>query len=78
MESLKSQYKKLLADHITVSVDDLTENEEALIEKAFVLFQDKLDDIKVLNDEIKRISIELANLKSMHDDGDYNDNEEED
>jgi hypothetical protein len=75
MESLKKQYIKLMADHITVSVEDLSENEERLIEKSYSLFIEKMDDIKILNDEIKRISIELANLKSMHDDKDYSEEE---
>jgi predicted nucleotidyltransferase len=32
----------------------------------------ELDDIKILNDELKRVNIELINLKSMLDDSDYN------
>jgi len=68
MESLKDKYIKLLAGKITVSVDDLTENELSLITESFELFSEKLDDIKILNDELKRISVELANLKAMHDD----------
>ena len=59
---------KLLASRIIVSVDDLTDNELKLIEESFELFSEKLDEIQVLNEEIKRISIELANLKAMQDD----------
>jgi hypothetical protein len=75
MESLKDKYVKLLAGRITVSVDDLTDNELKLINESFELFSEKLDDIRVLNDELKRISVELANLKSMRDDSenDYDD-----
>ena len=68
MESIKDKYIKLLAGKITVSMDDLTENELSLITESFELFSEKLDDIKVLNDELKRISVELANLKAMSDD----------
>lgn len=68
MESLKDKYVKLLAGKITVSVDDLTDNELKLINESFELFSEKLDDIKILHDELKRISIELANLKAMRDD----------
>jgi hypothetical protein len=68
MESLKDKYIKLLAGKITVSMDDLTDNELKLITESFELFSEKLDDIKILNDELKRISVELANLKAMHDD----------
>ena len=42
----------------------------------YELFEEKLEDIKILNDEIKRISLELANLKSYQDDGDYGYDEE--
>lgn len=70
MESLKDKYVKLLAGRITVSVDDLTDNELKLINESFELFSEKLDDIRILNDELKRISVELANLKAMQDDSD--------
>lgn len=75
MESLKDKYVKLLAGKITVSVDDLTDNELKLINESFELFSEKLDDIRILNDELKRISIELVNLKAMGDDSenDYDD-----
>jgi hypothetical protein len=75
MESLKDKYVKLLASKITVSVDDLTDNELKLINESFELFDEKLDDIRILKDELKRVSIELANLKAMHDDSenDYED-----
>lgn len=75
MESLKDKYVKLLSGKITVSVDDLTDNELKLINESFELFSEKLDDIRILNDELKRISVELANLKAMQDDSenDYDD-----
>ena len=62
---MKDKYKKLLADHVTISLEDLTPSENAIIDKSFELFDDKLNDIKVLNDEVKRLSLELANLKAM-------------
>ena len=75
--TLKEKYTKLLADSITVSLDDLQPNEVILIEKSFELFEEKLADLKIANDEIKRISVELANTKAMLDDtaNDY-DNED--
>jgi hypothetical protein len=68
MGLLKDRYVKLLASKITVSVDDLTDNELKLIEESFELFSEKLQDITILNDELRRVNIELINLKSMHDD----------
>lgn len=65
--SLEDQYRKILADHITLALEDLTDNEHQLINKAFAMFKDKLDDIKTLNDEIYRINLELANTNAMAD-----------
>ena len=70
MDSLKDKYIKLLAGKITVSVDDLTDNELKLINESYELFSEKLDDIRLLNEQIKRISVELANFKAMQDDSD--------
>lgn len=67
MESLKDKYVKLLASKITVSVDDLTDNELKLIEESFELFTEKLQDITLLNNELRRVNVELANIKAMHD-----------
>ncbi len=68
MDSLKDRYVKLLASKITVSVDDLTDNEIKLIDESFELFNEKLQDITLLNDELRRVNIELINFKAMHDD----------
>jgi hypothetical protein len=77
-ETLKEKYTKLLSNHITVSLDDLTDNEKALIEKSFELFEEKLEEIKLSNDEVRRLAIELANTKAMYkiernEDTNYND-----
>jgi hypothetical protein len=76
MNTLKKQYIKLLSDKMLVNGEDLTPNELILIEESFNLFLEKLDDIKILNDELKRVTIELINLKAMHDDSEnyYDDN----
>ncbi|MCK9574785.1 MAG: hypothetical protein WC979_02980 [Candidatus Pacearchaeota archaeon] len=68
VKSLKEQYIQMFADKITVSVDDLTESEKALINFAYELFLEKLEEIKIANDELKRTKIELLNLKIMLDD----------
>jgi len=65
MESLKGKFIKILADHVSISVEDLSPSELSIIDKSFELFQDKLLEIKTLDDEVKRLSIELANLKAM-------------
>ena len=69
--SLKDQYYDLVTDRIKVSKDDLTENEIRIIEFGFELMKEKLEDLKILNDDIKRLSIENANLKAYNDDKDF-------
>jgi len=70
-KTLKEQYLDLVIDRITVSKEDLTEVEEQIINIGYELLSEKLEDIKILTDENKRISIELANLKAYQDDEDY-------
>jgi hypothetical protein len=68
IKSLKEQYIKLMADKISVSIEDLSQTEKELIDFGYELFSEKMEDIKLLNDDLRRISIELANLKSYRDD----------
>ena len=77
-KTLKEQYLDLVIDRITVSKEDLTEVEEQIINIGYELLSEKLEDIKILNDEIKRISLELANLKAYQDDEDYGDLSDDD
>lgn len=64
--SLKERYTKLIADRVTISIEDLTESEKGIIDESFELFQEKMDDLKIANDEVKRLSVELANYKAMY------------
>jgi len=75
-KSLKDQYYDLVTGRITVSKEDLTKTEIQIIELGFDLMEEKLEDIKILKDNIKRLSIENANLKAYNDDKDYGDEEE--
>jgi len=70
IKSLKEQFTEMMANKISVSLEDLTDNEKQLIESAYEVFKEKLEDIKILGDENKRISIELANLKAYREDSD--------
>ncbi len=74
--SLKDQYYDLVTGRIMVSKEDLTETEIKIIEIGFEMIEEKLDDLKILNDDIKRLSIENANLKAYSDNRDYNEEEE--
>lgn len=76
-KTLKEQYEelilfKLFPDRkIEFIKEELTGNEKKIIEFTYELFQEKLDDMKILKDEITRISVENANLKSFNDNKDY-------
>ncbi len=69
-KTLKEKFTEMMANRICVSLEDLTDNEKILIESAYETFKEKLEDIKILEDENRRISIELANLKAYNDDSD--------
>lgn len=58
----------MMCNILSLSEDDLTDNEKILIEQGFRLFNEKMEDTQILNDENRRISIELANMKSYLED----------
>jgi hypothetical protein len=76
-KTLKEQYEELILSKlfpdrkIEFVREELTDNEKMIIEFTYELFQEKLDDMKILKDEITRISVENANLKSFNDNKDY-------
>lgn len=72
MESLKPQYIKLIANKVCVSVEYLSKTELQILDCAFDLFQEKLDEISMLSDDLRRVNIELLNLKAMLDDSENN------
>jgi len=69
--SLREEYKKSIADKLSISVEDLTKTELEIINHCFDIFQDRLEDLKILTDENKRLTIENANLKAYNDNKDY-------
>ena len=76
-KTLTEQYEELILSKlfpdrkIEFVREELTDNEKMIIEFTYELFQEKLDDMKILKDEITRISVENANLKSFNDNKDY-------
>ena len=77
-KTLKEQYTDLIINRVCISKDDLTDSEKEIIKIGYELFFEKLEDIKILNDELKRVSIELAKVKAYNDDNEYNGDEDED
>ena len=68
----KQKYTEGLVNYLLIKEEDLTETEKEIINYSFSVLKERLEDIKLLNDEVVRLSIELANLKSYNDDKDYN------
>jgi len=68
IKTLKERYVEMMSNKISVSIEDLTDNEMSIIEYSYTIFSEKLEDIKILEDENRRISVELSNLKSYVDD----------
>jgi hypothetical protein len=67
----RQKYTEGVLNHLLIKEEDLTETEKEIITYGFDLLQERLDEMKILNDEIKRLNIELANFKSYNDDKDY-------
>jgi len=60
----KEEYVDGVLNYLLISKEDLTDTEKQIIDYSFSVLKERLEDIKLLNDEIKRLSIELANLKA--------------
>jgi len=70
-KSPKEKYTEGVLNYLLIKKEDLTETEKEIIDYSFSVLKERLEDIKLLNDEVVRLSIELANLKSYNDDKDY-------
>lgn len=70
-KTIKERYYDIFLGKLSLNKEDLTENEILIIEAGYELFNEKLEDIKLLNEEITRLSVENSNLKSYQDDNDY-------
>jgi hypothetical protein len=77
-KSLKDRYKELILSKVFIKEEDLTEEESHIIDVTFELFNEKLSDLKLLQDEIVRLSVENANLKASMDNNDYEYDEQKD
>jgi len=67
----KEEYIDGVLNYLLIKKEDLTDSEKEIINYSFSVLKERLEDIKLLNDEVKRLNIELANLKSYDDDKDY-------
>lgn len=76
-KTLKERFIEFIEKNTLISYNDFTDTEKEIVNVAYIIVDEKLEEIKLLNDEIKRISLELANLKSYQDDNNYGYDEED-
>ena len=67
----KEEYIDGVLNYLLIKREDLTDSEKEIINYSFSVLKERLEDIKLLNDEVKRLNIELANIKSYDDNKDY-------
>jgi hypothetical protein len=67
----KEEYTDGVLNYLLIKKEDLTDSEKEIINYSFSVLEERLEDIKLLNDEVRRLNIELANLKSYDDNKDY-------
>ncbi len=70
-KSLKDQYYEEVLSRLLIDRNNLTETETDLIEIGYEMVVGHIEDKKELENEIRRLRIENANLKSYQDDRDY-------
>jgi hypothetical protein len=71
LKTPKEEYIDGVLNYLLIKKEDLTDSEKEIINYSFSVLKERLEDIKLLNDEVVRLNIELANLKSYNDDKDY-------
>ena len=67
----KEKYTEGVLNFLLIKKEDLTDTEKEIINYSFSVLEERLEDIKLLNDEVKRLNIELANMRSYDDNNDY-------
>lgn len=67
----KEKYTEGVLNFLLIKKEDLTYTEKEIINYSFSVLEERLEDIKLLNDEVKRLNIELANMRSYDDNNDY-------
>lgn len=68
---MRPEYMKYVSEKIMISIEDLSDTEMEIINITFDLFKEKVDDIKMLNDDINKLQNAYLNLKSSLDDNNY-------
>lgn len=66
--SEKDQFFKHFEDNLLISKDDFSKVETEIINIAFDMFRYKNEEIRTLETEIRRLNLELKNIKAMYRD----------
>ena len=74
-KTLREKYFDLVTSKLSISKEDLTETEETIIDIGYNLLIEKLDDIEILQKELRRVSLDLANMKAYKDNKNYYSND---
>ena len=65
---MEKQYIKLLVNSIYLEPEYLTQNEKELIKESYILFKEKLSEVKELEKDNRKLRIEIENLKIINQD----------
>jgi hypothetical protein len=68
---MRPEYMKYVSDKLKIPIEDLSDIEMEIINITFDLFKEKVNDIKILNDDINKLQNVYLNLKSSLDDNNY-------
>ena len=67
MKTLKEQYKSLICERTILVKEDLTPDENNIIDASFELWEEQKEELKLKSDELYFLSIKYKNLKSHFD-----------
>jgi len=71
MSQMRKEYNSRVCERLTIIYDDLQPTELQIMDISFDIIEAKLEEIKLLRDELYQKNIEIRNLKAFNDDGEY-------
>lgn len=74
---LKERYFDLVTEKLLIKKEDLTETEIKIMEIGYDLIAEKIEDMRILQDDMRRLSIDFLNYKNYSDNKDYYSDDDE-
>ncbi len=65
---MRPEYIKYISDKIQIPIEELTYTEMEIINVTFDLYREKMDDIRMLNHDIKKLQKAYIDLKRSTND----------